>query len=98
PGAAPLPTPGALRQRLRLGIRRERAGSMASRHPEERIGGQACASDVVGTLGKLLARALRSLGDAGEREKACEFAAEAWAALRREHPKEAERMNGVLHY
>lgn len=52
----------------------------------------------ISALGRLTARALRMLGDAGEKEKACELAAEAWSALRREHPKEAERMNGVLHY
>lgn len=59
---------------------------------------QATPSDHVTVLGRQLARALRLLGDLGEKEAACELAAEAWSLLRHTAPKEAERMNGVLHY
>lgn len=50
------------------------------------------------SLNKILARTLRALGDAGQSERASELAAEAWSLLRTDHPKEAERMNGILHY
>lgn len=49
-------------------------------------------------LNRILARALRSLGEGGESEQACNMAAEAWSLLREVEPKEAERMNGLLHY
>ena len=54
--------------------------------------------ETVRELSRLLARTLRHLGDVGDRERACELAAEAWALLREAEPREAERMNGVLHY
>ncbi|HKI57804.1 MAG TPA: DUF2249 domain-containing protein [Trueperaceae bacterium] len=47
---------------------------------------------------RLLDRALRSLGDAGRKEEACEIAAEGWAQLRQDSPRLAERLNGTLHY
>jgi len=53
--------------------------------------------DSVAAIGRVLAKALRKLGDAGQAEDACELAAEAWSLLRDANPKEAERMNGVLH-
>lgn len=55
-------------------------------------------TDVVLPTVRLLDRALRSLGDAGNKEKACEIAAEGWALLRQDRPKIAERLNGTLHY
>ena len=61
----------------------------------DRQGGPA---DVVLATVRLLDRALRSLGDAGHKEKACEIAAEGWALLRQDKPKVAERLNGTLHY
>lgn len=50
------------------------------------------------TLNRLLIRAVKALGDAGEPDLACRIAAEAWATLRKESLDEAERLNGVLHY
>src|SRR5512146_311860 len=55
-------------------------------------------TDDLKALNRLLIRALKALGDAGESETACRLAAEAWAALRKERPGEAERLNGALHY
>jgi hypothetical protein len=49
-------------------------------------------------LNKLLVKVLKDLACAGRRDAACTFAAEAWSLLRHETPKEAERMNGLLHY
>ena len=60
--------------------------------------GQGGQADVVLPTVRLLDRALRSLGDAGYKEKACEIAAEGWALLRQDMPKIAERLNGTLHY
>jgi hypothetical protein len=54
--------------------------------------------DYVRGLNRLLIRAVRALGDAGEADLACRIAAKAWAALRKEWPDEAERLNGALHY
>lgn len=47
---------------------------------------------------RLLDRALRELGDAGETERACWLAAEAYAALEKSNPKLAERFTGTLHH
>ena len=49
-------------------------------------------------LVRLLDRALRELGDAGETERACRLAAEAFAALERNDPELAERFTGTLHH
>lgn len=49
-------------------------------------------------LNRLLIRAVKALGDAGEADLACRIAAEAWATLRKKSPDEAERLNGALHY
>ncbi len=49
-------------------------------------------------LNKLLVRALKDLATTGRRDEACAFAAEAWSLLRHDTPREAERMNGLLHY
>jgi hypothetical protein len=49
-------------------------------------------------LNRLLIRAVKALGDEGQTDLACRIAADAWAALRRDHPEEAERLNGALHY
>jgi len=47
---------------------------------------------------RLLDRALRELGDAGETERACRLAAEAYAALEKSNPELAERFTGTLHH
>jgi hypothetical protein len=49
-------------------------------------------------VNRLLIRAVKVLGDGGQVDLACRIAAEAWAALRKEHPEEAEKLNGALHY
>jgi hypothetical protein len=49
-------------------------------------------------LVRLLDRALRELGDAGETERACRLAAEAFATLERSDPELAERFTGTLHH
>ena len=45
-----------------------------------------------------LVRALRSIGELGEPEAANRLAAEAYAELRHGAPREAERINGVMHH
>ena len=49
-------------------------------------------------LVRLLDRALRRLGDLGDQDEACRVAAEAWALLEGTQPREAQRLNGTLHY
>ena len=56
------------------------------------------ADSAVDRLTAVLVRALRELGKAGEPEAANRFGAEAYAALRRDEPRAAERLNGVMHY
>jgi uncharacterized protein (DUF2249 family) len=55
-------------------------------------------ADELRRVNRLLIRAVRALGNEGQTELACRIAAEAWAALRKAHPEEAERLNGALHY
>lgn len=59
---------------------------------------QAAETDHLRGLNRLLIRAVKALGDAGEADLACRIAAEAWKALRKEWPDEAERLNSALHY
>lgn len=49
-------------------------------------------------LGRLLDRAIRALGEAGEREAACRIAAEGWWLTRDPAPRAARRLNATLHY
>jgi hypothetical protein len=49
-------------------------------------------------LGRLLDRAVRALGDAGEADAACRLAAEGWWLLREPAPRAARRLNATLHY
>ena len=58
----------------------------------------ASSDELVVALTKLFARGLRALGEAGQPDKASRLAAAGWSALRHDHPAEAERMNGLLHY
>lgn len=50
-------------------------------------------------LNRLFMRSLLALGSSGKDEchQACQLAAAAWSELRDTHPREAERLNGVLH-
>lgn len=53
--------------------------------------------DPIAALNRLFAQALLRLGDAGEIDAACRLAAQGWSLLRHDQPKEAERLNGVMH-
>lgn len=55
------------------------------------------AADPLAALNRIFVCALIALGDAGQTEEACQLAAAGWSALRRTRPREAERLNGVLH-
>jgi hypothetical protein len=50
-------------------------------------------------LNRLFIRSLLALGRTGEDEcgLACQLAAAGWSELRQTQPREAERLNGVLH-
>ncbi|MGH8279231.1 MAG: DUF2249 domain-containing protein [Gammaproteobacteria bacterium] len=54
---------------------------------------------LLAALNRHLMRALLALGECGatERDTACSIAAAAWSTLRHAEPREAERLNGVLH-
>jgi len=52
---------------------------------------------LVATVDVLL-RALRALGEAGQPDAASRLAARAWLALRDEHPRQAQRVNGTMHH
>lgn len=54
--------------------------------------------DPVADLTDVLVRSLRSLGQAGDPDAASRLAAKAWWALRDQHPREAERINGAMHF
>ncbi len=53
---------------------------------------------VIPELNRLFILALKRLGEAGEADAACRLAAQGWSLLRSEHPQDAQRLNGVLHY
>ncbi|HUX23807.1 MAG TPA: hypothetical protein VMV87_04245 [Burkholderiales bacterium] len=53
--------------------------------------------DPLVSLNRLFVRALFRIGDAGEIDAACRLAAQGWSLLRHDQPKEAERLNGVMH-
>jgi len=54
-------------------------------------------ADLVKALNRLLVRALLELGNSGMDDTACRIAGEGWSLLRHTEPREAERLNGVLH-
>jgi hypothetical protein len=53
--------------------------------------------EIVGTV-DVLVKTLRALGRAGHPETANRLAARAWWVLRDTRPREAERINGAMHY
>jgi hypothetical protein len=53
--------------------------------------------DALAALNRLFVQALRGMGDAGEIDAACRLAAQGWSLLWHDQPKEAERLNGVMH-
>jgi hypothetical protein len=54
--------------------------------------------DDITALNLLFIETLKRLGEAGETDAACRLAAQGWSLLRHDRPKEAQRLNGVLHY
>jgi hypothetical protein len=54
--------------------------------------------DALVALNRLFIRSLRELGTAGLNDFACRLAGEGWALLRHDNSREAERLNGVLHF
>ena len=55
------------------------------------------ADPLAGTT-EVLVKALRALGEAGQPDAASRFAAKAWWLLRDGRPREAEHINGAMHY
>ena len=56
------------------------------------------AQDALGETTDVLVKTLRALGRAGHPDAASRLAAKAWWALRGTRPREAERVNGAMHY
>jgi hypothetical protein len=56
------------------------------------------AQDVLAETTEILVKALRALGKAGHPDAASRLAAKAWWALRTSRPREAERVNGAMHF
>jgi len=55
-------------------------------------------ADPISETTDVLVRALRALGNAGQSDTASRLAARAWWVLKSQHPREAERLNGISHY
>jgi hypothetical protein len=53
---------------------------------------------IVDGLTRVLAKACRRLGDAGHPEDAAALAAQGWALVRKVHPTQAVRLDGIMHY
>ncbi|MEO7005394.1 MAG: hypothetical protein ABI275_05515 [Terrimesophilobacter sp.] len=49
-------------------------------------------------LTRVLAKACRALGDAGHPKDAASLAAQGWTMVRKVHPKQADRLDGTMHY
>lgn len=58
----------------------------------------AAGEETLERLGRLLDRAVRALGEAGEADTACRLTAEGWWLLKAPAPKAARRLNATLHY
>lgn len=50
------------------------------------------------SLNRLLVKVLRMLAENDREHEACMFAAEGWSLLRHTTPREAQRLDGLLHY
>lgn len=55
------------------------------------------ARDLTGELLDLLLQALKELGDAGQADQASRLAAAAYVRLRKQDPKQAQRINVLMH-
>jgi uncharacterized protein (DUF2249 family) len=67
-------------------------------HSIEPILHESACEQTIAELTRVLARALRELGDNGAPESASRLAAQAWVTVRHSHRTQAERLAGVLHY
>jgi hypothetical protein len=56
------------------------------------------ATDLVDGLTRVLAKTCRQLADAGHPREAGKLAADGWVLLRETHPKQADRLDGTMHY
>ena len=56
------------------------------------------AHDPFAQLNGLFIRALKALGEAGQADLASRLAGEGWKEIRQQHPDEAEKLNGALHW
>lgn len=59
---------------------------------------QRSGSEVVDETTQILVKALRALGQAGHPDAASRLGAKAWWVLKEQHPRQAEHVNGVLHF
>ena len=59
---------------------------------------EATAAKTIERLGRVLDRAVRALGEAGERDAACRLAAEGWWLVKEPAPRAARRLDATLHY
>jgi hypothetical protein len=54
--------------------------------------------DPVDAVTRVLVRACRALAESGRPRDAGRLAADAWAALRRTHPRQAQHLDGAMHH
>ncbi|WP_062241164.1 hypothetical protein [Brevibacterium epidermidis] len=54
--------------------------------------------ELITELTAVLAKSLRALGKAGQPDEASRLGATGWSLLRHDHPREAEKINGTMHY
>ncbi|GAB3040135.1 hypothetical protein GCM10027052_21130 [Parafrigoribacterium mesophilum] len=54
--------------------------------------------DPIDGLTRVLAKACRALGDAGHPKEAAALAAQGWTMVRGLYPKQADRLDGAMHY
>jgi hypothetical protein len=67
-------------------------------HDESAVVDDGDPTDVVDGLTRVLAKACRQLADAGQPRAAGKLAADGWVLLRESHPKQADRLDGTMHY
>ncbi|HLI14386.1 MAG TPA: hypothetical protein VKY65_22550 [Alphaproteobacteria bacterium] len=77
---------------------REPPAPTAATGPADHTGSPDASRHCLPRLNGIFVRALKALGGTGQTDLACRLAAEAWSAIRNDHPGEAERLNKTLHY
>jgi uncharacterized protein (DUF2249 family) len=55
-------------------------------------------NDIVDSLTRVLVRACRKLSDVGHPQEAARFAADGWVAVRHDHPRQAQHLDGIMHH